>query len=214
MTRKLINSGLITSLGLALTTALTAALTTGPVLAGGFAEPIATPPVAAPVIIATPAPVYSADWTGFYAGAQLGYGQLKSDAIAEEPQDLLYGVHAGYLYDLGNIVVGAEIDYDMTEIGFAAPAVDLDSVARFKLRAGYDAGAFQPYLTAGVAQASVSGALDGNSDGEFAGLGLDYQLSDSFRVGGEVLAHQFDNLVDSGVDVKATTFTLRASYSF
>ncbi len=206
MTHKLITSGLMTAVILGLTTA--------PVLAGGLNEPVMSPPVAAPIIIAAPAPVRSADWTGFYAGAQLGYGQLKSDAIDEEPQDLLYGVHAGYLYDLGNIVVGAELDYDMTEIGFAAPAVDLDSVARFKLRAGYDAGAFQPYLTAGVAQASVSGALDGTTDGQFAGLGLDYQLSDSFRVGGEVLAHQFDNLVDSGVDVEATTLTLRASYNF
>ena len=206
MTHKLITSGLMTAVILGLTTA--------PVLAGGLNEPVMSPPGAAPIIIAAPAPVRSADWTGFYAGAQLGYGQLKSDAIDEEPQDLLYGVHAGYLYDLGNIVVGAELDYDMTEIGFAAPAVDLDSVARFKLRAGYDAGAFQPYLTAGVAQASVSGALDGTTDGQFAGLGLDYQLSDSFRVGGEVLAHQFDNLVDSGVDVEATTLTLRASYNF
>lgn len=206
MTHSLIKSGLMTAVILGLTTA--------PVLAGGFAEPIATPPVAAPVIIAAPAPMMSTDWTGFYAGAQLGYGQLQSDAIDEDPQDLLYGVHAGYLYDLGNIVVGAELDYDMTNIGFALPAVDLDSVARFKLRAGYDAGAFQPYLTAGVAQATVSGALDGTSDGQFAGLGLDYQLSDSFRVGGEVLAHQFDNLVDSGVDVEATTLTLRASYNF
>ena len=206
MTHKLITSGLMTAVILGLTTA--------PVLAGGLNEPVMSPPGAAPIIIAAPAPVRSADWTGFYAGAQLGYGQLKSDAIDEDPQDLLYGVHAGYLYDLGNIVVGAELDYDMTEIGFAAPAVDLDSVARFKLRAGYDAGAFQPYLTAGVAQASVSGALDGTTDGQFAGLGLDYQLSDSFRVGGEVLAHQFDNLVDSGVDVEATTLTLRASYNF
>lgn len=206
MTRKLITAGLMTTVILGLTTA--------PVLAGGFAEPIATPPVAAPIIIAAPAPMRSADWTGFYAGAQLGYGQMQSDTIDEKPTDLLYGVHAGYLYDLGNIVLGAELDYDMTNIGFAAPAVDLDSVARFKLRAGYDAGVIQPYLTAGVAQAMVSGALDGTSDGQFAGLGLDYQLSDNFRVGGEVLAHQFDNLVDSGIDVKATTLTLRASYNF
>jgi outer membrane immunogenic protein len=206
MTNKFIQSGLVAG--------IMAGLVAAPAMAGGFAEPIATPPVAAPVIVAQPAPMMSADWTGFYAGAQLGYGQLKSDAIADEPKDLLYGVHAGYLYDLGSVVLGAELDYDMTNIGFAAPAVDLDSVARFKLRAGYDAGAFQPYLTAGVAQATVSGALDGTSDGRFAGLGVDYQLSDSFRIGGEVLAHQFDNLVDSGVDVDATTLTLRASYNF
>jgi outer membrane immunogenic protein len=205
MTRHLITTGLMIPVIIGLTTA--------PVLAGGFAEPIATPPVQAPVIVQAPVMV-SADWTGFYAGAQLGYGQLKSDAIVDEPKDLTYGVHAGYLYDLGSIVVGGELDYDMTNIGFAAPAVDLDSVARLKLRAGYDAGAFQPYIVAGAARAQVSGALDGSSDGTFAGVGLDYQLTDSFRIGGEVLAHQFDDLVNSGVDVTANTISLRASYSF
>lgn len=201
MTRISLLSGIALTLGLA-----------APAFAGGFAEPITTPPVAAPVIVQAPVAM-SADWTGFYAGAQLGYGRLTSDGV-EDADGAVYGVHAGYLYDLGNIVLGGELDYDMTDIAFIAPAVDLNSVARLKLRVGYDAGSFQPYVTAGAAQADVSGAIDGTSDGAFAGLGVDYNLSDSFRVGGEVLAHQFDDLAGSGVDVEATTLTLRASYAF
>ncbi len=184
-----------------------------PAFAGGLTEPVIAPPVAAPVIIAAPAPV-SADWTGFYAGAQLGFGRLSSDAVADDGEGATYGVHAGYLYDLGNIVLGAELDYDMTDVAFTTPAVDLDSVARLKLRVGYDAGAFQPYVVAGAAQADVSGAINGTSDGAFAGLGVDYNLTDSIRLGGEVLAHQFDDLAGSGVDVEATTIGIRASYVF
>lgn len=201
MTRKLILTGLALSLGLS-----------APAFAGGLTEPVLAPPVAAPVIIAAPTR-RSADWTGFYAGAQLGYGQLTADGI-EDADGVTYGVHAGYLYDLGNVVLGGELDYDMTEIGFVAPAVDLNSVARLKLRVGYDAGRFLPYVVAGAARADVSGALDGTSDGAFAGVGVDYQLSDSFRVGGEVLAHQFDDLVSSGINAEATTISLRASYNF
>ena len=201
MTRTTLFSGIALTLGLS-----------APAFAGGFAEPIVTAPVAAPVIIQQPV-MLSADWTGFYAGAQLGYGQLTSDGI-EDADGMVYGVHAGYLYDLGRVVLGGEVDYDMTDIAFTVPAVDLNSVARLKLRVGYDAGAFQPYVVAGGARADVSGAIDGTSDGVFAGLGVDYALSDSLRVGGEVLAHQFDDLADSGVDVEATTLTLRASYAF
>ena len=69
----------------------------------------------------------------------------------------LYGVHAGYMYDFGRIVAGAEIDWDATNINVDVPnsadGVDLDSVARAKLRLGYDAGRFLPYVTAGYARA-------------------------------------------------------------
>jgi hypothetical protein len=54
--------------------ALTATLSLGalPALAGGVAEPAPMPAV----IPAAPAPVAGADWTGFYAGAQIEYGDV------------------------------------------------------------------------------------------------------------------------------------------
>jgi hypothetical protein len=157
------------------------------------------------------------DWTGFYVGGQLGYGQLDANTATtpSEPDGVIYGVHAGYNYDFGSIVLGGEVDYDLTDISFDAPNSDLDGVARAKAKLGYDAGAFMPYITAGYAQAQTSDDLDGDTDGTFAGLGLSYMMSDSVVLGGEVLQHQFEDVADNdGLDVDATTLTLRASFKF
>lgn len=183
--------------------------------AGGLAEPViqqAPTPMAAPA----PAPVsYGGDWGGFYAGGQLGWGQLDADAFGDEdPDGALYGVHAGYNYDFGSFVLGAELDYDATDISDAATGIDLDSVARLKVKAGYDMGQFLPYVTAGVAQATTSGALDGTDDGQFAGLGVDYQYNDRIRVGAEALQHQFDDFDGTGNDIDATTIAARVSFTF
>ncbi|MFA8442611.1 outer membrane protein [Yoonia sp.] len=191
------------------------ALAAGMASAGGMAEPVAEP-APAPVAVA-PAPVMMGnDWTGFYAGGQLGYGQLDPDATTDpsEPDGAIYGVHAGYNYDLGSIVLGGEVDFDLTNIEVDTPAAEVDSVARLKAKLGYDAGQFMPYVTAGVAQVQTTDGLDGDTDGSFAGLGLSYMMSDSLILGGEVLQHQFEDVADSGVDIDATTLSLRASFKF
>lgn len=183
--------------------------------AGSLADPAVeaapTPVAVVPVVAPTPR---GNDWTGFYAGAQLGYGQLESDAFDEDAEDLLYGVHAGYNYDFGNFVIGGEIDYDWTQISDSGSSIDLDNVARLKLRAGYDAGEFLPYVTVGAARAFTGGALDANDDGQFFGVGLDYQVGSNLRVGGEVLRHEFEDFDGSGADIEATTFAARVSYNF
>jgi opacity protein-like surface antigen len=184
--------------------------------AGGLAEPVAAP---APVPVApAPMPVMSgSDWTGFYAGAQLGFGRLDSDALTEDPDGLLYGAHAGYLYDLGSWVIGGELDIDGTDIEDETAGVEVDAITRAKLRVGYDAGNWLPYVTAGVAQvrtSSATAAFDGDDTGPFAGLGVEYRLSNSLRVGAEVLQHQFEDYNDSGSDIDATTATARVSFQF
>ena len=182
----------------------------GVAMAGGLAEPVET---VAPAPVVTQPPVMQvSDWTGFYAGAQLGYGQVDADAPID-PDDAdgaLYGVHAGYMYDLGSVVLGAELDYDATNIEFDTPDAELESVARAKLRVGYDAGDWLPYVTLGAARATVDGD---DTDGDFAGLGVSYRVSDNVLVGGEVLQHQFED-VEPDVDVDATTASIRASFQF
>ncbi len=192
------------------------AMAAGMASAGGIAEPVAEPAPAPVAVAPAPAPMGN-DWTGFYAGGQLGYGKLSSDQIADtdDPEGAIYGVHAGYNYDLGSIVLGGEVDFDLSNIEAEDPATEVDSVARLKAKLGYDAGQFMPYLTAGVARLQTAGALDGDTDGSFAGLGLSYLATDSLIVGGEVLQHQFEDVADaSGVDIDATTLSLRASFRF
>ena len=186
----------------------------GTAQAGGRNEPVAVVPVAAPAPVLAPVS-YGGDWSGFYAGGQLGFGRLKADAFGDtDPDGALYGVHAGYNYDFGTFVLGAELDYDATDISDAATGIDLDSVARLKVKAGYDAGQFLPYVTAGVAQAKTSGGLEGTDTGPFAGIGVDYQFNDRMRVGVEALQHQFDDFDGSGNDIDATTIAARVSFTF
>ena len=198
------------------------ALAAGMASAGGLAAPVET--VAPTPIAPAPAPMMrGSDWTGFYVGGQLGYGKV---TISDDPEQsdidgAVYGVHAGYMFDLGTIVLGAEVDYDLTSVEGRASFlgdVEVDDILRLKARVGYDAGAFLPYITGGVVRANVAddfGDLEG--DGDFYGLGVAYKFSDSILIGGEVLQHKFyeGDLEDlPGLGVRATTATARVSFQF
>lgn len=209
-----------------------AALLAAPALAGGFSPTVTAPAPVAPAPVIAPAPVApaatGADWTGFYVGGQLGFGNLtlddNDDATDEEDFDgAIYGLHAGYMQDFGRFVLGAEIDFDGTqiEVGEGDTAVEVGSVIRGKLRAGYDAGRFLPYLTAGFAQVRLNSddeatddALEDSYDGNFYGIGAAYQLTDRFVIGAEVLRHNFDDTPVEDIDADVTTATLRASFRF
>jgi outer membrane immunogenic protein len=191
-----------------------AALTlAGPALAGGPAvvepEPTVTTayePVAAP----------SADWSGFYAGAQLGYADVSSDPDGLDGNGYLGGVHAGYRWDFGQFVAGAEVDYDTAEVDIGpADADSIDDVARLKLMGGAEFGNSLIYATAGAARASATvGGVDRSDNGYFIGAGMDYAIGDRWTVGGELLQHKFDDFDDSGVDLDATTVKAKVALRF
>ncbi|WP_293577411.1 outer membrane beta-barrel protein [Phaeobacter sp.] len=180
-------------------------------LAGNLTPPVADPAPAAPI---APAPLATAgsDWTGGYVGGQIG--QLDANTSnGLSGDDIAYGVHLGYNYDFGQFVLGGELDYDATDtdLGGAAGGATVDSVARAKLKAGYDFGPVLAYVTGGVARADTS---VGSDSGDFYGIGVAYRISDDWTVGGEVLEHDFDNLGGTGIGADATTVSLRASFNF
>lgn len=189
-----------------------------PAWAGNMDEPMLTP-APAPMPAPAPAPVsFGGDWTGFYAGGSLGYADVGDDAatFGNDFNGLTYGVHAGYDYDFGTFVLGGEVELSGFDVADNNTATEVDSVARLKLRAGYDGGDFMPYLAAGAAQLQTSGAPLGGVDdtGYFYGAGLDYRVTDRIRVGGELLQHQFDDYAGSTLDVDAVTAGVRVSFEF
>ena len=168
------------------------------------------PAAAAPVpMTVAPAPTLGDEWTGGYAGVQLGYGDVDASGGADG-DDFLYGVHVGYNYDFGTFVPGGELDYDLTDIDLGG-GVDVDDVARLKVKAGYDVGQALGYVTAGVAEADTS---LGSESGEFYGIGVSYQITDQHTVGAELLEHNFDDISGTGVDADATTPTVWGSIRF
>ncbi len=191
-----------------LSAAAASALMAGSAFAGNI-EPVVMEPVLAPA----PAPVFtSPNWTGFYAGGQLGYADVDTNFAGVDGDGLIGGLVAGYDYDLGDWVIGAGLDFDWTDVSLA-PGVDVDTVWRAKLRGGYKLGNGLLYATAGYANADVGGGV-GDSDGYFVGAGYEHMLTSNFSLGGEVLYHEFDSFNVPTLDADATTAQVRATFRF
>lgn len=190
-----------------------ATLIGAPAFAGGLNEALPEPSIA-PV----EAPMQSSidgDWSGAYVGAQLGYGDIDSNGAGLDGNGAIGGVHAGYRADFGKFVAGAELDYDVADTELGAGAGTLDNVARIKLMGGIDLGRALLYATAGAAYADATvGAAELSDNGTFAGVGLDYAVSDRFTVGGEYLMHKFDDFDASGVDLDVDTIKAKVSFTF
>ena len=185
----------------------------GTAFAGGYTPPVTEPAVTPIVSAPVAAPV--ADWTGFYAGLQYGQGnaEVSSDAGSADQDFDAYGVHGGYLHDMGRYVVGAELDYN--KLNFDNDGGDAD-LTRLKGRAGMKFGNFLPYLTAGYAHVSTDEDNGDLSEGGVVyGIGADYLINDKFSVGAEYTRHNFSDVGDvDGLDLDANLVQVRAAYHF
>jgi outer membrane immunogenic protein len=169
---------------------------------------------------AAPAAVYLPfSWTGFYAGAHVGYGFSTVDSNLAAPLDsfdmngVVGGLHAGYNYQMNQFVLGVEGDVDLTSIsGRSDPLAGVTT--KFSVpwqgsvrgRLGYAWDRFLLYGTGGVAFADAKLA-GGNSKGLVGwtlGAGLEYAFTDSLS--GRV-EYRY-------TDFQRATFTAPATGSF
>lgn len=183
------------------------AMLAAPAFAGSIDK---TPP---DPVVQTPAPAapLGPDWTGFYAGGQLGYANIGTNAAGVDGEGVTGGVTLGYDYDFGDVVVGGGIDYDMGDIDLT-PAVSVENVFRAKLRGGVKVGNGLSYVTGGYAQADTN-AL-GSEDGYFVGVGYEHMVTENVSVGFEGLFHEFDNFNGTALDVDARTLNVRGTFRF
>jgi outer membrane immunogenic protein len=115
------------------------------------------------------APVASVfSWTGFYVGAQAGYGWSDTDYRFNgpvpngtfHPDGFVGGAHAGYNYQFETpVVVGLEGDIEYSDIkadfnnpfgGFSGGNAKLRWQGSIRARFGYAIDRFLPYVTGGV----------------------------------------------------------------
>jgi opacity protein-like surface antigen len=186
-----------------------ATVLSAPAFAGGMVEPV-TEPMVAPVEF-TPV---TADWTGAYVGAQLGYGDVSSNVAGVNGNGAIGGLHAGYRHDFGQFVAGGELAYNATNIDLG-PTSKLNHVTQLKLMGGYDLGSTLVYGTVGAVHAKANLAGVNYSDtGYLVGLGVDYAINDAWTVGAEIAHHRFNNFDKTGADIRANTAQIRVGVRF
>ena len=191
------------------TLTVAASLAASASFAGGYVAPVVdTAPVVTPVVPVQAGP----DWSGFYAGLQYGQGNAElSDSDFDSDYDA-YGLHAGYLFDFGQVIAGAELDYNKVDLDQIDDDADL---WRLRGRVGYDMGRFQPYATLGAARISTDDdAGDISETGITYGLGAEYLVTEKFSVGAEYSRSDFSDVIADGIDLDTDLVQVRASYRF
>lgn len=191
--------------------------------AGGLADPII------PIAVPPPPPVVvPLDW---YVGLQAGI--ISGDAEGDDqfsdlqPTDFegpIYGLHAGVQRSFGSYTIGGEIDWNTTdgdlEDSGTTAVIEMDTLAHLKLRAGTNVGNAFVYGTAGLAYTSMTiepfpgSVIEVSDTAPFIGIGADLMVSQNISVGAEVLAHRFEEIDDTDIDVNFNTAMLRVSYHF
>lgn len=173
--------------------------------------------------------VVAADWNGGFVGVfgggsltDLGFPSMGETAIPFDldPEGWLLGVDAGFNFSLGNgLVLGVVGDIahaDITDsFGHTGSGLGstIDWVGSLRARAGFDAGNFMPYLTAGIAAAHNTlefSALGDPSDPEAEGpttfsddqthvgwtlgAGVEFAATDSLSID---VAYRYNNYGDA-----------------
>jgi opacity protein-like surface antigen len=180
------------------------------ILAGAATLVSASAASAADLLINQPAPSYgnsfgggsTGGWDGAYIGGFLGYGW---GTLADQDGNILptspnetdlsgwtVGAKLGANFSVGGgLVLGAEGDVAWSGISGYNSADGIDSdinwTSSLRGRAGYDAGAFMPYLTAGLAIAGATSSLGGTDDtqthfGWTAGAGVEVAATEQISL--------------------------------
>lgn len=175
-------------------------------------------------IVAEPA---AYDWTGFYLGAHVGYGEANFDGCVDcgedadsdmegselDLSDVVGGGHLGYNFQMDSLVLGIEADF--TWVGFEDSyenangdwlSGDVDYLASVRARAGYAMDDILLYATGGVAftEAKAHGEQHGNNDevkfddiGGVVGGGVEWAASDLVSLRAEGLYYFFGDKEDA-----------------
>lgn len=202
------------------------------------------------------------DWTGLYFGGQAGYGRSDIDIyegpdpavtfyVGGTPGDFLqtftsssgvYGIVAGYNWQMDNVVFGIEGSYlssSMSKtiaVGAITSTVEVNSIFTVGPRIGVAEANWLLYAEGGYASAdieingfSTGGALYNSSadhDGYFFGAGFEWALDQNWIFGFEYNHIALDSEIQSDTvatfglvdilvdDIRIDTATARLTYKF
>jgi outer membrane immunogenic protein len=142
-------------------------------LAVPFAAQAADMPIKSPYYKGAPRSIVSYyNWTGLYAGVNVGYGFGTSNwdfppGTGIKPKGFMAGGTLGYNWQSGAIVYGLEGDFDWSNVkgdvgcpaGLAVCEASSPWLATFRGRVGYAMDRWLPYVTGGAAYGKVKASL-------------------------------------------------------
>lgn len=150
-------------------------------------------PVKAPLL----APVPVQNWSGFYVGINAGlgvgeqrseflFGGLSSSIFTQGPIGAIGGVQAGYNWQFGNWVIGAEADIQASGISDSTNCLitctapsravfdqSLDWFGTLRARIGYTSGPILAYYTGGFAFGNAKSTITETLGGATGAFGFD-----------------------------------------
>ncbi len=148
----------------------------------------------------SPAPYYSApapqtyNWTGPYAGVNVGYQWGDTTNNATEPSGLQGGLQAGYNWQAGQFVFGAETDIQLSgsDDTFAPWKFSNPWFGTLRGRAGVALNNILFYGTLGLAYGGVKGEISGLAEskthpGWAVGAGMEVGLTPNWSARAEYL---------------------------
>lgn len=184
-------------------------------------------PVAAPVYMP---PAFS--WTGFYVGANAGYGwgNVNANGFANvgDLDGFVGGGQVGYNYQMGQFVLGLEADLQGADLSsgnnLGLVRVKTDYFGTVRARVGVAFDRFMPYVTGGWAYGNVKTSIpalgfssDRSHTGGFAiGGGLEYAVTNNIIAGVEYLYVDLGEkrILNTGTKVGTDFSVVRARLSY
>jgi len=180
---------------------------------------------------AAPSPIMVGNWSGFYVGAQVGYGWGKADipwannppyTNWQSPPDqngAMGGLHIGYNHQFGRYVLGIEADAELTnQRGMEPIANDPNGVEQnhkgsVRARAGFAAGSALFFATGGVAflnadvtRPATTEKISTSFTGWTLGAGTEYALARNWSARVE---YRYEDFGDT--DMRFAAYGMRVS---
>ncbi len=168
-------------------------------------------------------------WTGFYFGGSLGAAHLEDDDPAfpilpgvtiplhSEGDHDTWGVHAGYMYQYGNWVIGGEYEYAKLDVQFIGDGIGplpifVEDSHALRARLGAALDRVQPYGLAGATYATTNIGLE---DWTWTvGGGIDVAVTANILVGFQYNYNWYDEFDGSPIQGHENYVTARISYKF
>ncbi len=188
--------------------------------------PLVAMALSAPVSAQTSEPA----WHGWHGGVQLDvfadgdYNSPIDPAVTGDWEGVVFGFFAGYRYQFSSFVIGGEYDlvFGSPEGTISGGGATVDVTAqptihRLAAEFGYAASdVLLPYATAGFTYLSLDAEAGTNdTDGYFAGVGLDYRYRPGVTIGVELLSHDYGGFsLAPDIETEFTTLSVNWGVDF